>query len=341
MEPSEIQQSSLFNDVCFYEIFGKRNGTRKRIVFHLKGGSYDLSQLSATKDLTIKGDITKNLFVFQGSCAPSQRLKDGNKEKFYSTRIVIELKEDGSFKEIRKPPLTSCNCPNGCIVCSHDGALIYMLYTISKLPHELSFDDMARMFPEPVNIILRSPILVKDIWPPLTSDDNIKKKEYKKKKLKSKATARSVGEQNNRDEDLLSGEDFDEIDEYANEMKAIDGVRDASSTEMLKICPIIDEWVEDLKNGKDSNGFDRKGADEYDTKLRKLVEHRNSDLYRATQLKVLERVQKAQNKLKKKNRISIKMLVATVNTREAVKLSIIQKKEIKFKDINLGKCVGE
>lgn len=83
-----------------------------------------------------KGDSETPLMVMKESCAPSQRLKDGNKEKFYATSIVLELDGDGVFVRIRSPPLTSCSCPNGCIVCSHDGALLLMIYVMSKLSSE-------------------------------------------------------------------------------------------------------------------------------------------------------------------------------------------------------------
>ena len=40
-----------FNEEKFTDFFGKRNGTRKRILIHLEGGSFDIKQLQVTGNL--------------------------------------------------------------------------------------------------------------------------------------------------------------------------------------------------------------------------------------------------------------------------------------------------
>ena len=58
----------------FTSIFGKRNGTRARVLKHLKGGSFDVRTLKATKSLRSKVDTELELLVFSGMCTASQKL---------------------------------------------------------------------------------------------------------------------------------------------------------------------------------------------------------------------------------------------------------------------------
>ena len=70
------------------------------------------------------------ILVIVGSCAPSYKLKEKNKESFYTTRLVAELDESGKYKRMLHHPLTSCSCPNGWILCAHLGGLMGLCHSL-------------------------------------------------------------------------------------------------------------------------------------------------------------------------------------------------------------------
>ena len=334
------QLNLVIDEDCFTNFFGKSYGTRNRILLHLKAGSYDINQISVTQDLKCK-DHKGKVLVIQGSCAPSQKLKDGNKEKFYSTRIVFDLNDDGTFKTILKTPYTTCNCPNGCIVCSHDGALLFIIYTISKLPLTATFVDMVQILPEPINVALKSPILVEHVWPSLTSDKHKEKKNY----IHNQNIQRSVNnDQSNMasHDDELNGSTYDEIEEYSEEVAreqpiaALD-VPDTGITPELNIPNKVDNWIKDLEKRKTSEGTERQSADLFQKNLEKHVAHKNSAMYQATQLKVLERVDKA---LDNRSHVLMRPLLdATKDVRDQKKAKLESEHKIDFDEIDLKECV--
>jgi 5'-3' exonuclease len=336
-----IRQLKLaIDEDCFTDFFGKRNGTRNRILLHLKAGSYDITQISATLDLTCK-DHDGKVLVVQGSCAPSQKLKDGNKEKFYSTRIVFDLNDDGSFKAILKTPYTTCNCPNGCIVCSHNGALFFIIYTISKLPLTATFTDMVSILPEPINVALKAPILVEHVWPSIMSDKHKEKRKYihNRNAQTSKNNEDSNTDSHNGE---LNGSIYDEIDEYSEEVTrehpiAALGVLDTGITPELKILSKVDSWIKDLEERKTSDGGERQSAENFHRNLEKHVAHKNSIKYQATQLKVLERLDKV---LDSRSKVLMRPLLdATRDVREQKKAKLANEHNIDFDVIDLKQCV--
>ena len=64
-----IRQSfPILEDEKFTEMFGKRNGTRKRCIMHVGGGSFDINQIKITKDLIHKDIPTANIIVISATC---------------------------------------------------------------------------------------------------------------------------------------------------------------------------------------------------------------------------------------------------------------------------------
>ena len=301
---SVIQDLNLsIDNNSFTASFGKRNGTRRRIMHHLESGSYDVTQISATKDLCCENDEYP-ILVVQGGCTPSQRLKDsGGKNKVYDTRIVLKLDDTGKFMGIKPSPYSSCSCPNGCILCSHCGALYLLVYTLSKIGNE-NMSDVVNVLPEPINYALKAPILVEHIWPILVSEENRKKNAYKSERRRkssngqvtiniedSQRTSCNDNEEDSTADDVAI---YDELDEYVYEKEtsvAIPGVVDASTTELFDIISKLDEWIISLKDGKRSNGTERQSAQKFHDYLQHHVDYKNSIQYKAVQLKVLNRVE--------------------------------------------------
>ena len=119
-----------FTEQRFTEAFGKRNGTRLRALRHIEGGSYDLLHIKASCNFQNLFSPEMRILVIVGSCAPSYKLKQKNKESFYTTRLVAELDESGKYKRMLHHPLTSCSCPNGWILCAHLGGLIGLCHSL-------------------------------------------------------------------------------------------------------------------------------------------------------------------------------------------------------------------
>ena len=117
--------------------YGKRNGTRKRVLKHAQGGSIDITMIKATYSLVHKLYTNQKLLVIEAPCAPSQKLKDkNNKNDFHIARLCIKLDENDVFVSYSVHPATGCGCPNGCILCAHLGALICVCYAMTIL-HDL------------------------------------------------------------------------------------------------------------------------------------------------------------------------------------------------------------
>ena len=304
---------------------------------HLTSGSYNLQQIIATKDLTIKGDSDERSFiVFQGSCAPSMKLKEKNKEKFYSVRIVIEVYANGTFNKLMDSPYRYCECPNGCIWCAHSGSLVLLLQSIAMMPDHLSFNEMVNLFPEPLNETLSSPILVEFIFPTLDSEANKNKNQYKETKAKTHGSKRKNPSSEVETDSFETAEDEDIYNDI-NEMKAIDGVIDASTTPTYQLITKIDDWSKDILAGKCSNGSVRLSRVEFENHLKTHVKHKNSEQYIATQLVVLNRIEKLLEDFDSKC-----VLRPTLEKMKAKRNHMKTKLEgngIKMDQIDLKKCV--
>ena len=185
----------VINDSMFTAMFGKRNGTRKRIHMHLEGGSFDISQLKITEDLASKEVPDKKLIVISIGCTPSQKLKKDGKEKFYDLRLVIEQDNNGHFINFIFHPFTRCGCPNGCVLCAHLGAFIVLLHllarfdlhtTISDAPLEVIGNTPLQVirdkFPTPVNTLLSRPTIATYAFSLNNSEKKLSQNLYKKKK---------------------------------------------------------------------------------------------------------------------------------------------------------------
>ena len=184
-------------DASFSELFGKRNGSRCRCLKHLQGGSFDIANIKATNDMAICGEPDRNIIVIFAYCTPSQKLKDSKSKKpnFYQIKLVIEVNASGEFMKILQHPYTTCECPNGCIMCSHIGSLLLICTAILKFDDDLemtrnddddlassnddssietvlntpterlepttvtSFDDIRNLLPCPVNNLLTQPMM--------------------------------------------------------------------------------------------------------------------------------------------------------------------------------------
>jgi|AntRauTorckE5430_2_1112549.scaffolds.fasta_scaffold03574_2 hypothetical protein len=176
----------ILDDNKFTEMFGKRNGTRKRCIMHVEGGSFDINQIKITKDLIHKDFPDDNILVCSAGCSPSQKLKDNNKNKFYEMRIVIKMNENWEFERFLPHPATNCDCPNGCILCAHLGAFYLIINALRKydIGNEssdatttyTSFESIRNKFPEPINNLLSKPMISTYAFP----QNNSKKKQDQK-----------------------------------------------------------------------------------------------------------------------------------------------------------------
>jgi len=203
------------DDDEFTKVFGKRNGTRRRALMHVEGGSFDIKQIKITKDL-IRTDMPETkLQVICAACAPSQKLKDGDKEKFYEIQLVMEMSSDGQFVQFVPHPCTSCKCPYGCIMCGHLGALVLVLIALcnfnkakevtsnsdddfdgsedNREQRPTLFDDIRGMFPAPVNDLVSQPMISTYAFSPNGSDKKKEKNKYRNRTGKNKGHGRGHG----------------------------------------------------------------------------------------------------------------------------------------------------
>jgi hypothetical protein len=317
---------SPFTESEFTVMFGKRNGSRKRLLKHVQGGSYNLSQLSVTLDMVHKTEKDDRLIVFESGCAPSMRLKNDNKDAFHNFRLCFYLDNDGNIKGLAPSPMTKCGCPNGCIVCSHLGGQIAMLHCLVKYCSnyletnnmKISFEALSKRFPQPVHKVLKNPITVKSIYPPLQCDDQEAKQQWRKinkkinkERANSKSststsipTASSVsaslesesidGNQNHK------SNEHNELEEYAHEI-AIEGIPDTSTTETIQVIEQLDGWVKALEDGRDCTGQEIKSVEKILEKTAQIAKVRNSNLWKGTQIVRMKRLAEVLNRQTTRN----------------------------------------
>ena len=133
--PALVKSFPDLTEELFSSIFKKRNGTRLRVMKYIQGGSFDLLHIKATYDMVHKLHTEKKLLVIEAVCAPSQKLKEGGKDSFHSQRLCIEVHSDSLkfVKVFEHPATTTCTCPNGAIICAHQGGLIVLCYAIVQV----------------------------------------------------------------------------------------------------------------------------------------------------------------------------------------------------------------
>ena len=172
-----------FDERTFTSMFGKRNGSRLRILKHIQGGSFDLCSIKATVDMVHKSHSSTRFLTIEGACAPSQKLKEDGKNAFHNQRIVIELDREDNFVRFLDHPCSSCGCPNGCIVCAHQGGLRVICHAI-KIFMEVNsresindtftlFDEIQQKFPQSVHELVRNAIPTDYAFPPPDSEKKI------------------------------------------------------------------------------------------------------------------------------------------------------------------------
>mmetsp|Transcript_49225 Transcript_49225/g.49992 ORF Transcript_49225/g.49992 Transcript_49225/m.49992 type:complete len:171 (+) Transcript_49225:237-749(+) len=125
---TEIRKNvPVIDDELFTAIFGKRNKTRKRIMLHLKSGSFNLKNLRVTYGLKDNLDpVDHDRLVITGVGAPSQRLSS---KDMYDVTIVLKKNGDRPYQFL-PAPISQCTCPVGEFFCAHCGALMMVLCVI-------------------------------------------------------------------------------------------------------------------------------------------------------------------------------------------------------------------
>ena len=312
------------DDDYFTRMFGKRNGTRKRILMHIEGGSFDINEIKVTSDLICKRDPEKNLVVISAGCAPSQKLKEGNKDKFYEVQLAIEVDSEGKFSQFSIHPYTRCACPNGCIFCAHIGALILLLSALKEFDD--TFEEIRAKLPSPVNNLLIRPMISRYAFPSSNSkakkdvnyyrrstEKNGNRGKPKKGKRNNTRSKRNKTERQKKGSQLSEASSGDgtpsdtsndititkaavengiTLDECHDDLieYAVEGVIAANDTPPLAVVAHVMNLVKDLKNGRDSRGVELKSIDGIDEAIQIEADLKASDAYELKQLKVMERM---------------------------------------------------
>jgi hypothetical protein len=207
----------IFTEDSFTAIFKKRNGTRLRLLKHITGGSYDLPKLKATYGMVHKLYPDSRLLVIESSCAPSQKLKEDNKDAFHNQRLCMELDEDNKFVKFHNHPATTCGCPNGCIWCAHLGGLLGLCHAHIKFcknlkettrvacdnsidedileqdnakdnenitedvdEYQVTFEDIQSHFPQTVHSVLKQPMATTYTFPAPGTKEKILRNTYRR-----------------------------------------------------------------------------------------------------------------------------------------------------------------
>ena len=363
-----------FDDNSFTDFFGKRNGTRKRVLKHVKGGSFNIKSMKATDDLSIQGRNDASVLVIEGECAPSQKLKDGGKDAFHNIRICIELKADGGFEKFLSHPYTRCVCPNGCIFCAHIGGLIACCHCIKKIMSDNSgfdFEKLYNVMPQPVHELMQLVIPLEYMYPKNTSERRIQEKQNSSRGSNQgrghggrgrggRNGRRGLGDRSNDDiigdqridvQELEEVHGIDDIREFflenasMNEL-AIEGVPDTSVSLTIQVIAELNEWANSIVNGYNEKGkknYSKKDIEDFTTNLSK---RRRDPKYIATQLKVLKRLEKVldkkrtrdtRTKKKVKKPLLDDLLSATSNQRHAKQNEL--EDQYPQEDINLNQLV--
>ena len=78
-------------------------------------------------------------------------------------------------------------------------------------------------------------------------------------------------------------DEHDDILEYA-----LEGILDATDEPTVLVISDAEEWLKDIKSGRDSNGIEMKTVDAIEKALAGEASYRDSDMYRAKTIKVKE-----------------------------------------------------
>ena len=374
LESLEISFPSLTeNDFATH--FGKRNGTRLRLLKHIQGGSFDLTTIRATYDMVHKLRNEQSLFIIEASCAPSQKLKDGNKDAFHNIRLCLEIDTvDKSFKKFLPHPSSICECPNGCISCAHIGGGIGYCVALKELRKVLrrrrkeslntvesegsdnnssgessssdenihiTFEEILNYLPEPVHDLVTLPVPTAYAFPEPGSKKKSKENAFRRSKgmnVKNKKQSRNKRNKNSRNkgtttqsDNLMNNEETNgasnnilqsqnhrvaaeeaieveaintlaDLREYWEECDfAIDGIVDNSVQDVVPVVENITRWTSYLSDGRDDKGRDLHKKEEINDHTREMANHESTDIYLATQCKVLLAAEKLLLRQKERN----------------------------------------
>ena len=243
---SEIRKNiPVIDDELFTAIFGKRNNTRKRIMLHLKSGSFDVENLRVTHGLKDNLDPTDHdLLVITAVGAPSQRLSS---KDMYDVTIALKKVGDGPYKFL-PAPASRCTCPVGEFFCAHRGALLMVLRVIMT-NNTWNFDTLLNKMPEPIHTIASLPVPVAFAFPHRYTD----KTETKRRKVILKELFPS--------EDWAVDEEDDDNDDHevvrtvpvANPLSNYP-VSDVSQSIALPVCNLVDIWIEGIQKREEETG---------------------------------------------------------------------------------------
>ena len=359
----------ILDEAMFSGLYGKRNGTRLRLLKHIQGGSFDLSKIKAAYDMVHKLYADKKLLVIEAECAPSQKLKEDNKDAFHSIRLCIEVDMNNKFLKFHEHPSITCGCPNGCILCAHLGGIACMCFAVVKFcktfktdidedtsnssksedEDDVSFDDVKRYFPEPVHELVRKAIPATYAFPGPTSKKNKTENQFRHKHgmlKKGKGKGRGRGTRRGRKEkagstnsnvdcngeetlntptildgldaeraevelELESSDNLADLREYMIENGgddnnggvnfAIPGVPDNSISPVIDVISKVEAWVTALIHGRDDKGREKRAVAEIDNHTRLMALHKESDIYKAKQLKRCSNLHDCLRRKKKKD----------------------------------------
>ena len=206
---AELRSLPTISEEYFTKIFGPRNGSRRRAYLHVTGGSFDLKNLRVTRDLQAGALIREDhqLVVIQATCTASQKLG-----KCYELRMAFRCDKGFDGERFQRLPITRCECPVGCWICAHLGALLLLTRVVQQ--KECQFRELERWLPDPIGQVVNLPIPIGYIFPRYAS--KINKQEVKRRKRIMKKAGFSVEGDRDFEEDE-EDEEFGENDEDEEE----------------------------------------------------------------------------------------------------------------------------
>ena len=82
---------------------------------------------------------------------------------------------------------------------------------------------------------------------------------------------------------------------------AIPGIQDTSITPIIQVVQKLEDWIVALKEGRDHKGDELKTVEVIDTKLKKMIQLKESPLYLATQIERSKRLRECLEREKARN----------------------------------------
>jgi len=228
------------------EFRNDQNSKRRRILNHLKGGSFDLKDIKVSDNL--KSELMRNetFFVIEFSCAPSQKGL-GTEGKTYSLRLAFRKLPNCWI--LMATPYSLCPCPVGVLNhCAHRGACILLVRAIRLHFDSVDFSGLVSRLPPSIHAISKQVAMVHYVYPPAYEKASLVSGKIRKETVKRMAQAAHTSRRLERSSGAVEMTDIDLEDTNEREMKD-------SSEKLIDLLLNIETWCTEIEVSIEQRGY--------------------------------------------------------------------------------------